>query len=324
MRKNSIILTTVFLIFGSFFGGPASAADYPARPLEIVCPFGAGSDVDIAARMVADIGSKYFGQAIVVVNKAGASGTIAASEVINADPDGYKALWAAHGYFATTYRTQKIPINVHDLTPVANLYELKTGIAVRGDSPFKTLDDLLNYAKKNPGQLKWAHTGRGIALHMSTLVIFKKAGVKTIEVPYKGGADQAAALLGGHVQMSSMNMGPVQDHVKAGKVRFLVFFTDKRYDNYPDVPNVMELGFPDAALLTYFGIYVRKDTPAPIKKHLANLCNKISEDPVFRKSVEKLGGRLRFGGPEFLTAAIKRQAEIGVPILKEIGLYVEQ
>jgi tripartite-type tricarboxylate transporter receptor subunit TctC len=323
MRRNRVILTAALLVLGGLLGGPVSAADYPSKPLQIICAFSAGSDVDVAARVIADIGSRHFGQPLVVVNKGGASGTIAASEVINANADGYTALWAAHGYFATTYRTQKIPINVHDLVPVANFYELKIGIAVRADSPFKTLDDLLNYARKNPGQLKWAHQGRGIALHLNTLAIFKKAGVKTVEVPYKGSGECATALLGRHVQASSMPMGPVQDQVKAGNVRFLVFFTDKRYEDYPSVPTATELGYPDAAMPTYFGLYVRKETPAPIKQRLVDLSKLISQDPVFIKAVAKLGGRAKFGGPEVLAAIIKKQAEVGVPMLKELGLLID-
>lgn len=322
MRVKSIILAAVFFVFGNLFSGPALTADYPSKPLEIICPFSAGSDTDVAARLVADVGSKYFGQAVVVIDKTGASGTIAAADVIASNPDGYKALWGAHSYFATTYRTQKVPFNVKDLVPIANFYELKQGLAVRGDSPFKTWDDLRDYAKKHPGDLSWSHTGRGIALHMSATVMFRKSGLSTIDLPYKGSPEASSALLGGHVQAASLPLGTVLEQVKAGKIRFLTFYTDKRYDDQPNVPAVTELGFPEAALPTYWAIYVRKDTPESIKKALTALSKKIVEDPRFKRDIEKLGGQPRYGGPEFVMAAIKKQEEVGIPILKEVGLYV--
>ena len=323
--SNKICTLTVVLISVVLLSAQsAEAQTYPTRPLEVICPYTPGSSSDIATRLIADIGPKYFGQPIVVVNKPGAGGSIAAAEVISSKPDGYKVFGGYQVFFATTIRTQKVPFNPFDLVPLANFVELKLGMEVKADSPFKTFDDVLSYGRKNPGQLKWCHPGRGITLHMSALIIFKKAGIQTIDIPYKGPSEALAALLGGHVDVGSIGYGPVSDQVRAGKVRFLMFYTDKRYSDQPNVPTALELGYPDAVLPTFFGLYVHKDTAENIRKTLTDVCKKIYDDPEFKKGIEKLGEQPKFGGPEFIKEAIKKQEEIGIPILKEIGLYVGQ
>ena len=324
MKGKSIVLAVLFLTFGSGFAALASAAEYPSRPLEIICPFSAGRDPDLMARLIANVGSKHFRQPIGGVNKAGGAGAIAVGDVISSKPDGYKAVWESHAYFATTIKTQKAPFNANDVIPLANFYEMKQGLAVRGDGPFKTLDDLLEYGRSHPGELKWAHSGRGMIIHLSAMLIFRKAGVSTIEVPYKGSSDAGVALLGGHVDAATLPVATVIEQVKAGKIRYLAVYSDKRYSDHPTVPTVVELGFPQANLPSFWGLYIRKDTPAPVKNALTDMCKKLTEDPELKKGIEKLGGVPRYGGPEFITEAMKRGEDIGVPVLKELGLYVEK
>jgi tripartite-type tricarboxylate transporter receptor subunit TctC len=324
MKGKGVVLASVFLTLCGFFAALASAAEYPTRPLEIICPFSAGSDPDLMARLIANVGSRHFGQPIVVVDKAGGAGAIAVGDVISSKPDGHKAVWESHAYFATTVKTQKVPFNANDLIPVANFYEMKQGLAVRADGPFKTLDDLLDYGKKHPGELKWAHSGRGMIIHLSAMVIFRKAGLSTVEVPYKGSSDAGVALLGGHVDACTLPIATVIEQVRAGKIRFLAVYSDKRYSDHPNVPTVVELGFTQANLPSFWGLYIRKDTPALMKNVLTDMCKKIAEDPELKKGIEKLGGQPRYGGPDFVMEAIKRSEDIGVPLLKELGLYVEK
>jgi len=322
MRKGTIIPALALLSLCSLLTVAGSAADYPSRPLEIICPWTPGSSTDVSARIVAEVGSKYFGQPVVVVNKPGAAGAIAAADVISTKPDGYKALWGSHAFFAMTIRTQKVPFKADDLVPLANFLELRQGLVVRADSPFKTFDDFLANAKKRQGELKWSHSGRGLVLHLIPLIIFKKAGITTIDVPYKGTPEAFAALMGGHVDAGSFSYAAVVEQVKAGQLRFLMFYSDKRFKDQPNVPTSVELGYADATLPTFFGLYVHKDTPESIKKVLAGVAQKICEDPDFKNRIESLGEQPRYGGPEFLREAIKKQEELAVPSLKELGLYV--
>ena len=324
MRSKKTLLVILFFVLSGSLTSLSLAADYPSRTMEIIIPFSAGSGSDVAARFFADVGAKYFGQPIVVVNKPGGGGSIAVGEVVTSKPDGYKVLWTAQPYFATTYRTHgKLPFNVHDLVPLASFYEMKLGMAVRGDGPFKNWDDLREYGKKHPGELKWASTGRGVPPQLAAMLVFRREGLKTIEVPYKGVPEAIAALLGGHVDASTHTMSVVWDQIRAGKVRFIMVYSDKRYHDMQDVPTTAELGIPDAAMPSHWGIYIHKDIPEPIKKVLSDLCKKVYDDPEFRKNIEKLGDQPRFGDPDFIRAAMKRQADIGIPILKELGLIKE-
>ena len=322
MAKKKLAFVLLMLLFETV---PilAYGAEYPTKPIEMVCPFTAGSSMDILSRLIADISPKYLGQPVVVINKPGAGGSIGAAEVIKSRPDGYKLFMISTGFMANALKVQKVPFEKDDLIPLANFMEYKQGLAVRGDSPWKSLKELLDYGKKNQGELKWAHSGRGIPLHISGLLIFRKAGVKTIEVPYPGSPQVLSALLGGHIDAASIVYGTIKDQVLAGKVRYLTFYTDHRYADQPNVESVVELGFPDAAkLVSYVGLYAHKNTPEPIKAFLIEALKKVYDDPRCKKGIEQIGEEPRFGGPDFIRASIKEEEAAGVPILKELGLYV--
>jgi tripartite-type tricarboxylate transporter receptor subunit TctC len=326
MRGVIIVRALIFtiIVIAGFAADPAAAAPaYPAKPVEIVCPYTPGSSMDIMTRLIADVGSRYMGQPIVVLNKAGAGGSIAAADIISARADGYKLVTLANLFFASTIRTQKIPFDPGDIVPVANFMEYKLGMMVRTDAPWKTFNELLDYAKKNPGKLKWAHTGRGTSIHLAGHYIFKKAGAQTIDVPYKGTPESLSAILGGHVDASSSIYGTVKDQVLAGKVRYLAVYSERRYSDMPNVPTTIELGFPEASrMATYCGLYMHKNTPDDIKAYLVSLSKKIYDDPKFKKGIEQLGEEPDFAGPDLMRERIRKTEEVTIPILKEIGLYV--
>lgn len=322
---KTLLLILGILIVGSVLIKPAVGKEYPTKTIEILCPYPPGSAVDIMIRLVADIGPKYLGQPMVVVSKPGAAGSIAAADVISSKPDGYRLVTMANAYFAVTIKTQKVPFHQNDLIPLANFIEYKLGMFVKGDSPWKTLNDMLDYGRKNPGKLRWAHSGRGLTTHMNGLTIFRQAGVDAIDIPFKGSPKSLAALLGGHVDAAAIPYGTAVEQVRAGKARCLVFFSNKRYAFPADVPCAQELGFPKAGkLTTLFGLYARKGTPQDIRNILVDASKKIYEDPEFQKGMKGIGEEVRFGGPEFLEDSIKEGEIIGVPILKELGLYLEK
>lgn len=323
-RVTMAVLLTVLLLSAAATGHAAGKDAYPTKPIEIVIPYTPGATSDLLSRLVANTAPKYLGQPMVVVSKPGAGGSVAAADVVSSKPDGYKMMMTTNFFFAMTTKTQKIPFNAYDLVPVANFIEYRNGLIVKGNSPWKTLKDVLDYARKNPGSLKWSHTGRGISQHMYGLLLFRKAGVETTDVPFKGSAEMLASLLGGHTDASFMVYGAVADHVKSGQVRYLVTVGEHRYSNLPNVPCVVELGFPEVAKLpTYVGLYIHKDTPEPIKKTLVDAMKKTYDDPEFKKGLETLGEEPKYGDPEFLKASIKGSEIVALPILKEFGLLVE-
>jgi tripartite-type tricarboxylate transporter receptor subunit TctC len=277
----------------------------------------------MVARLVADISRKYFAQPIFVTDKPGAVGSIAAADVISSKPEGYKLLCNNHPYFAGTVHTQKLPFDPHDLVPLASLMELRMGLCVKADSPFKTFKDVVIYARKNPDTLKWAHPGRGTPPYITPKIIFEREKVSLIDVPFKGGAVEAAtALMGGHVDLATVTHGAVVEHVRAGEVRYLMYYTDERYKDSPNVPTAAELGYLDAVVPSYTSLFIHKDTPENIKKMLVDVCKKVYDDPEFQSGLRKIEGDPKWGGPEFLEESIKKSERIAVPVLKEAGLYV--
>lgn len=275
MRSRHGVAALVFLSLIILPVVMVTGADYPVKPIEIFTPYAAGSSMDIMARLIAEIAPTYMNQPLVVISKPGAGGALAAAEVVSAKPDGYKLVVQGQMFFSTTTKTQKIPYDPNDLVPLANFMAFRLALMVRADSPWKSLNDLVDYAKKNPGQLKWAHSGRGIPPQMIGLTIFKKAGVQTVDVPYKGANETLSALLGGHVDAISNPFGIAKDQLRAGKVRVLAFYSEQRYPDLPNIPCISELGYPEAAkLMTFVGIYGHKNTPEPVKKYLMTVFKK--------------------------------------------------
>ena len=227
---------------------------------------------------------------MVVVNKEGSCGSLVAAEVIRSKPDGYKLAMLANIFFAITAHTLKITFDPNDLIPITNFMEYKLGIVVKSDSPWKTLGDLLDYGRKNPGKLVWTHPGRGTSLFMYTLLIFRKAGIEAVDVPTTSTPAVQGALLGGHVDVAASPYGGYRGLLKAGKVKFLVMFSDRRYSDPADVPSATEAGFPEAAKLpTVVGLYAHKNTPPEIIKKLSDVFKKTYDDPEFKIGLGKWG-----------------------------------
>lgn len=322
MSKKLSVLILTMMLCGGILCQMATAAEFPKKPIEIICPFTAGASIDLAARLVADTAPEYLGQPMVVINKPGGAGSVAAADVIRSKADGYKLAIMTSYYFGATAKTQELPFDPNDLVPLVNIMEFRFGIYVKGDSQWKTLNDLLDYARKNPGDLKWGHSGRGLSIYISALEIFRKAGVETQDVPYKGSPQVLASVLGGHIDAATGVVGTVKEHIAAGTVRYLTVYSDHRYSDLPDVPTVVELGYPEAAIPSFIGLYAHKDTPDDVRKILIEAFTKTYENPKFSGGIKKIGEEPRFGGPELIKEAIRKSEKISVPVLKEFGLYV--
>lgn len=324
MKNKTGVFVVLVVLLILLFPQSGGAQKYPTKPIEVIVPWGTGVSIDIVARIVAQIAPKYLGQPMVVTNKPGATGTIGASDVVTSKPDGYKLYTNGHSYFSNTINTQKLPFNPRDLVPLGSFASLRQGMAVTTDSPFKTFGDLVAYAKKNPGKLKWGHGGRGITYHLTPLLIFRREKASTIDIPYKGGGKESTpALLGGHIDaLSGIYLSEVEQ-VRAGKMRFLAWYSDERYKDAPDVPAITELGYRDAFLPAFQAYFIHKDTPEHIKKTLTEAFRKIYKDPEFIASIKKINVDPRWEEPDSINKSIKESEAIAVPILKELGLYVQ-
>jgi len=255
------------------------AQTFPTRPIKLVIAFPAGGPTDITMRQLADNASKILGQPIVVDNKPGAGGTLPAQALQTAPPDGYTIGQIPLGVFRLPYTTKINWDPVKDISYVINVTGYAFGIAVPGDSPFKTWSDFVAYAKANPGKLTYGSTGNLTSPHLTTELIAQQLGIQLQHVPYKGSADLAQAVLGNHLMAiaDSTGFAPL---VESGKLRVLNTWGEKRLAKFPDAPTLKELGL-DIVQNSPFGIGAPKGTPPEVVKKLHDAFKQAMEEPSY-------------------------------------------
>jgi len=263
----------------------AAAQPFPSKPITLICPWPAGGGTDIHLRKIAELAAKRLGQAVVVENRPGGSGMNGpATMAKTARPDGYTISQLAITAFRIPHM-QKVdwdPIN--DFSYIVGLAGYTFGIVVKADSPFKSFEDLIAYAKANPGKLSYATPGTGTSLHLAMEEIGVKAGVKFLHIPFKGYADGATALLGGHVMIQVDSTGWARQ-VDAGLLRLLATLGDRR--TRWNAPTVKELGI-DTVSNSPYGLVGPKGLPPQVVKVLHDAFRSASDDPDNLQTLQKL------------------------------------
>jgi tripartite-type tricarboxylate transporter receptor subunit TctC len=287
----------------TFTAGAASAqADFPNRPVTLIVSAAPGGTTDIAARLIAQPLGVALGQSVVVENKPGASGGIAAQAVARAKPDGYTLLLQYSGFQVITPHVTPAsgwdPIK--DFAPVANVLSAPQVVVVRPDLPIKSLKDLVAYAKANPGKLNYASSGNGSLQQVATELLNQMAGTQITHIPYKGTGPALNDLLGGAVDMTITTPPPLLGQIAAGKLRALAVTGNTRLPSLPDVPTAAEAGYPDLIVSSWFAMYAPKDTPAPVVDKIAGEIQKIMKTDAFRQKAAEQGAEAIFMGPKEL------------------------
>ena len=265
----------------------ASAQNFPERPVTLVVPWPAGGGTDIALRALAETTSKHLGQRIVVENRPGAGGTIGPSWMAkNAKPDGYVVSQIPITVFRMPHMTKADWDPLNDFSYVIHLTGYTFGVVVRADSPIKTWQDLIAFARANPDKLTYGTHGTGTTLHITMEQIAARDGVKFLHVPFKGNADATTALLGGHIIASADSTG-WGELVDAGKLRMLVTWGPQRTKRWPTVPTLKELGYPIVSSSPY-GIAGPKGMDPRAVRVLHDAFKKGMEEPAFIRTLERL------------------------------------
>jgi tripartite-type tricarboxylate transporter receptor subunit TctC len=275
MFRRSLLCAALIGVFAT----AVHAQTFPTRPIKLVIAFPAGGPTDITMRQLADNASKILGQPIVVDNKPGAGGTLPAQALQTAPPDGYTIGQIPLGVFRLPYTTKIHWDPVKDISYVINVTGYAFGIAVPADSPFKTWNDFVAYAKANPGKLTYGSTGNLTSPHLTTELIAQQLGIQLQHVPYKGSADLAQAVLGNHLMAiaDSTGFAPL---VESGKLRVLNTWGEKRLAKFPDAPTLKELGM-DIVQNSPFGIGAPKGTPPEVVKKLHDAFKQAMEEPSY-------------------------------------------
>jgi Uncharacterized protein conserved in bacteria len=306
------------------FALPAAQAAYPERPVRIVVGFSAGGSTDVVARILAKELSEELGQSFVVENKPGGGSNIAASEVARAKPDGYTLLMVAvtSAINETLYRNLDFSL-VKDFAPVALGVKVPNVLVVNPSVPAKTVKELVDYAKANPGKLAFASSGSGTSIHMAGELFKIQAGVDAMHVPYKGSAPAVTDLIGGQVHFMFDNMPSAWPHVQAGKLRALAVTTSERSKSAPDLPTMAESGFKDFDVSSWFGLIAPAGTPADVVDKLNAAVQKALDKPEVQKRFTDLGAVWQHTTPAEFGAFIKSEVDQWRTVVQASGAKVD-
>jgi tripartite-type tricarboxylate transporter receptor subunit TctC len=268
--------------------GWAGAQEFPTQRIELYVGYAAGGATDVLARAVANLGSKYVGQQIVPVNKPGASGTIASAAVATSKADGYTLLMGGGSETTSAGHFQKLPFHpINDFETVIRFIRLPIVINVAAESPWKTIQEMIAAVKAAPGKYSYASSGIGSHYHAAMLVLEKQAGISFRHVPFKGGAENLAALIGGHVDIAISSPDEAFAIIEGKKVRPLAHFSDTPTPMLPQTPSLRMVGY-DAYVENMKGIMAPKNTPKPVVQKLHDSLRKLFDDKEFKATLAKL------------------------------------
>ncbi|HEX5213721.1 MAG TPA: tripartite tricarboxylate transporter substrate binding protein [Pseudolabrys sp.] len=292
MRRLTILLSAAVLALATL--GASAQDKYPNRPIKVLVPYAPGGATDITARIVADEFQKITGQSFVVINKPGAFGMLAIDEMVKAAPDGYTLMIGNVTTNAITPILYKNKLNfdyTQKVTAVTNLVDVPAFLLVTtaDDFPVKTLPELIAYAKKNPGKIKYGTVGNGSYPHYDMAYFAKRAGdLDMAALPNKNGASGVIQdMLRGDVQAAFLNVGSAAGMVKAGKFRALAMVNHTRLADYPDVPTMKEVGYADVGTIAWNGLFAPAATPKPVLDQLFAIVAKAVASPEVQEKFKK-------------------------------------
>ena len=299
--------------------GVAVAQEYPAKPITLVVPWPAGGSTDIVMRAIADVASKSLGQPIVVDNKAGGSGTVGpATMAATAKPDGYTISQVPTTIFRMPMMQQAFWDPIKDFSYIIHLSGYTYGVTINAESQLKSWKDVVDFAKQNPGKVTYATPGAGTTLHIGMEQIAQLEGIKLTQVPFKGGAETNAAVLGNHtvLQADSTGWRPLVD---AGKLRLLMVWTSQRSPNFPGVPTLRELGYP-LAVESPFGIAGPRGMDPRIIAKLHDAFKKVIDDPGVIATLAKYDMVPNYKNTEDYNKFVHEQIESERKVIESLGL----
>jgi tripartite-type tricarboxylate transporter receptor subunit TctC len=306
--------------------GLAHAQAYPNRPIKVVVPFPAGGPTDGMARIISDRLGAVLGQTIVIENRGGgAGGSVGAKFVASSDPDGYTILITPGGSLTTgpALHSNIGYDPVKAFVPVAQLIETPLVMAVHEDLPVKTVAELVAYAKANPGKISWGSQGVGTAPHLLAEMFKLEAGVNVVTVPYRGTAPMLAAIVAGEIQLVADPMTTILPHVQSGKLRALAIAGATRSAKLPDVPTVIEAGFPKLQSPFWLGVVAPAGTPPDIVNKLNAAFRESLAPAETRARLDTLGAEIKIGTPADFGNMLAGELAQWTAVVKAANIKVE-
>lgn len=323
MRKATLFLTLAAVAVLAFSGLCFSAEQYPTKPIQVIVPFSAGGSSDLTARTVEKFWTRYSPQPMLVINKPGAGGVLGEEFVVRSKPDGYTIyVGQGSGHDTVMPHLQKMPFDpLKDITPVARISIHSIVICVSGKSQFKSMKDVVDYAKKGNKVTAAVSTAAG-SVDLVMRAISKRTGVPITTVPFAGGADSTTALAGGHLTIGGGHPSEVLPHIKAGRFRPIGVALDRRDPTLPNVPTLKEQGIDVATWGSVKGVAVPNGTPPEVVEYLASTLKKVCEDKDFKKTMAQIGQPIDYLGTKEWAAFLKQAHKDYGDLIKELGIKI--
>lgn len=318
-KKKICLVLGIFSIFAllPIFNSAALCAEYPEKTIECAIPWNPGSASDMGIRILCKFAEKELGKPIAPINMVGANGAIAWSHIHKAKPDGYTI--ALVTFDILTNQILGSEVTYDSLYYVGQFTHQPMGLYVHKDSPYKTVQDFVEGAKSKPGAIKVATTSLGGLLHQAGFLLEKKYGIKLNFVPFKGSGEVLTQTLGKHVDASVNTITKPAPHVEVGTLRMLMTFSDKRLSDFPDVPNIKELGISDVGFESWRAVVAPKGVPQPIKDRLKSAFKKAYNNPEYQKLAKKSKFDLLYREHDEILNFLSKQYPMVELNLKEMG-----
>jgi tripartite-type tricarboxylate transporter receptor subunit TctC len=263
-----LFLGVIALLATLTFPAFCRAQDYPSRSVRLIVPFAAGGAGDVTPRLVANEMKQTLGEPIIVENRPGAGGNVGAAYVATTPADGYTMLVTTPGILMLSNLQGVSKLTYNDFAPIGLMFTTPMTMSALSSSPFKSLGELITYAKANPGKLTYAHNGPGSIAELSAALLMQTTGISMVGVPYSGDAQAIPDFLAGRVDISQSSNNALAAQIKAGTVRVLAVFGDSRLPNLPNVPTTAEAGYPDVTAGAWVGLDAPQGTPEPYRERL--------------------------------------------------------
>lgn len=322
--RRSILIATLGIV-GTFFSSFAMAQAYPNKPIKLVIPFPAGGATDIVGRVVAQQLGVELGQTVVVDNRAGAAGVIGSESVARAAPDGYTILLSTSStHTIGPILNPKIPFSpTKDFTPIMYLAASPQVVVVPLTSPAKTMPELIDYIKKNPGKLNFGSAGTGGIPHLSTERFLAMTDTKMTHVPYKGTALAMPDLMAGRLDLMFDSISVSLPHIRDGKVRALAVTSPKPSSVAPDIPTLSQF-VPGYESLTWFGVFGPAGLPSAIQEKLNQALNKAIQNPALLAQFAKLGFDAAGGTPDEFAKKMAEETAMWQKVITDGNITIER
>ena len=315
-------MALTFMVFVTLMFPSQSRADFPDRPINLIVIFAPGGIVDLQARAIAKAAEKRLGQPVVVQNKEGGGGSVGLGFVAMARPDGYSIGTSIVSALTVAPQMREVPYNLESFTPILGYSTATLGICVKSDAAWKTYEEFIDYAKKNPGAVSYGTSGTGTANHLAMEWLGKKHGIKWTHIPFKGGIPAITALLGGHVQAVHAS-SEVFPYVESGKLRLLLVTTGRRLEKFPNTPDIREKEGGYYVKATH-GLVAPRGVPKPVLQKLEAAFQKATEDEGFVQVCNNMGLPAFYIPGEDCAKIYKEAFDEYTGLLKEVGLYMKK